>query len=292
MDKYFTQIKLTLSQSLSELLGNFMVENGCRGYSIEEDKKDRVILRGYLRERKKATILVEKIYKYVKSLEKLYKNKLEIGVELKRIKEEDWSTWWRKSFKPIEVTDKIVIKPSWINKRFPQKIVIELEPKMAFGTGEHSTTKMCLKALERHIKPEDKALDLGTGSGILSIVSAKLGASYTLALDIDEEAINNAKENIIKNKVQKVVDLRLGTIDDKVPVDYFNLILANLTKTQIIELFDSMNRVLKKEGILILSGIQMEEKGEMEEYFCSKNILLKETLSDKEWVGYVIQKIC
>jgi len=292
MDRYFTQIKLTLSQALSELLGNFMVENGCRGYSIEEDKKDRVILRGYLRERKKATILVEKIYKYVKSLEKLYKNKLEIGVELKRIKEEDWSTWWRKSFKPIEVTDKIVIKPSWINKRFPQKIVIELEPKMAFGTGEHSTTKLCPRALERYVKPEDKVLDLGTGSGILSIVSAKLGASYTLALDIDEEAINNAKENIIKNKLQKMVDLRLGTIDDKVPVDYFNLIVANLTKTQIIELFDSMSRVLKKEGILILSGIQMEEKGKIEEYFCSKNILLKETLSDKEWVGYVIQKIC
>jgi len=292
MDRYFTQIKLTLSQALSELLGNFMVENGCRGYSIEEDKKDRVILRGYLRERKKATILVEKIYKYVKSLEKLYKNKLEIGVELKRIKEEDWSTWWRKSFKPIEVTDKIVIKPSWINKRFPQKIVIELEPKMAFGTGEHSTTKLCLRALERYVKPEDKVLDLGTGSGILSIVSAKLGASYTLALDIDEEAINNAKENIIKNKLQKMVDLRLGTIDNKVPVGYFNLIVANLTKTQIIELFDSMSRVLKKEGILILSGIQMEEKGKIEEYFCSKNILLKETLSDKEWVGYVIQKIC
>ncbi len=265
MDRYFTQIKLTLSQSLSELLGNFMVENGCRGYIIEEDKKDRVILKGYLRERKKAKVLVEKIYKYVKSLEKLYKNKLEIGVEFKRIKEEDWSTWWRKSFKPIEVTDKIVIKPSLINQRFPQKIVIELEPKMAFGTGEHSTTRLCLRAFERYIKPVDKVLDLGTGSGILAIVSAKLGASHTLALDIDEEAISNAKENLIKNKVQKMVDLRLGTIDDKVPVDYFNLIVANLTKTQIIELFDSMNRVLKKEGILILSGIQREEKEEMEE---------------------------
>ncbi|MFH0930951.1 MAG: 50S ribosomal protein L11 methyltransferase [Candidatus Zixiibacteriota bacterium] len=285
MDRYFTQIKLTLSQSLSELLGNFMVENGCRGYIIEEDKKDRVILKGYLRERKKAKVLVEKIYKYAESLIGFHKENLEIKVELKRIKEEDWSKGWKETFKPNEVTDKIVIKPGWIKKRFPHKIVIELEPKMAFGTGEHSTTKMCLKALEKYIKPEDKVLDLGTGSGILAIASAKLGASHTLALDIDEEAISNAKENIIKNKVQKVVDLRLGTLEDSIPDDYFNLILANLTKTQMIELFDSMNRVLKKKGILILSGIQIEEKGEMEEYFCSKNILLKETLSDKEWIG-------
>ena len=99
----------------------------------------------------------------------------------------------------------------------------------------------------------------------MAIASAKLGASHTLALDIDEEAISNAKENLIKNKVQKMVDLRLGTIDDKIPVDYFNLIVANLTKTQIIELFDSMRRVLKKRGLFILSGIQREEKGEMEE---------------------------
>lgn len=288
MDKYFTRIKLTLSQSLSELLGNFMMENGCRGYIIEKDKKDRVILKGYLRERKKAKYLVEKIYKYAESLSGLHIRNLEIKVELKRIKEEDWSKGWKKTFKPIEVTDKIVVKPGWIKKRFPHKMVIELEPKMAFGTGEHSTTKMCLKALEKYIKPEDKVLDLGTGSGILSIASAKLGASYTLALDIDPEAINNAKENIIKNKVQKVVDLRLGTLKDSVPDDYFNLILANLTKTQMIELFDSMNRVLKKKGILILSGIQIEEKGEMEEYFCSKNILLKETLSVKGWICYVI----
>ena len=248
-------------------------------------------MKGYLRERKKAKVLIEKIYRYAEALIGFHKGNLEIRVELKRIKEEDWSKGWKETFKPIEVTDKIVIKPSWINQRFPRKIVIELEPKMAFGTGEHSTTKMCLKALEKYIKPEDKVLDLGTGSGILAIASAKIGASYALALDIDPEAINNAKENIIKNKVQKVVDLRLGTLEDSIPVDYFNLILANLTKTQIIEFSDSMNRVLKKEGILILSGIQIEEKGEMEEYFCSKDILLKETLSDKEWIGYVIQKI-
>jgi len=291
MDRYFTQIKLTLSQSLSELFGNFMVENGCRGYSIEEDNKNRVILKGYLRKRKKAKVLIEKIYRYAEALIGFHKGNLEIRVELKRIKEEDWSKGWKETFKPNEVTDKIVVKPGWIKKRFPHKIVIELEPKMAFGTGEHSTTQMCLRALEKYIKPEDKVLDLGTGSGILAIASAKLGASYTLALDIDEEAISNAKENLIKNKVQKMVDLRLGTIDNKVPVDYFNLIVANLTKTQIIELFDSMNRVLKKEGILILSGIQIEEKGEMEEYLCSKNILLKESLSDKEWIDYVIQML-
>jgi ribosomal protein L11 methyltransferase len=291
MDNYFTQIKLTISQSLSELLGNFMVENGCRGYIVEEDKNGRAVLKGYLREREKAKLLVEKIYNYAGSLSGFHTENLEIKVELKKIKGEDWSAGWKKTFKPIEVTHKIGVKPGWIKKGFPHKIVIELEPKMAFGTGEHSTTQMCLRSLERYIKPDFRVLDLGTGSGILAIASAKLGASYTLALDIDPEAIGNAKENITKNKVQKIVDLRLGTLNNNVASNYFDIAAANLTMTQIIEVFDNVNRVLKRKGICILSGIQIEEKEEMEKYLRQKRYFLKETFSEKGWICLVTQKI-
>lgn len=290
MNKNFIEIKLTLPKTFSELFGNLLVDNGCKGYVTEEKGRDKIALKGYLKGKLKAASLLDKVNKYAESLRKLDKNDIEVKVELTEIKEEDWSKKWRRTFKPIRATDRIVVKPSWIKKRFPQKLVIEIEPKMAFGTGEHSTTRLCLGALEKYLKTGERVLDLGTGSGILAIAAAKLGAFYVLALDIDPDAISNARENIKKNKVQKTVDLRLRTLDNKMPANYFDLIAANLTKTQIIQLFDEMNRVLKKGGIFILSGIQNEENKEMEKFLLIKMILVKETLFEKEWVCFVGKK--
>jgi len=270
MNQSFIEIKLTLPKAFSELFGNLLVDNGCKGFVAEERGRDKVVLKGYLKGKPKADSLLDKVNKYAESLRKLDKNDLEVKVKLAEIKEEDWSRNWKKTFKPIQVTNRIIIKPSWIEKRFPQKLVIEMEPKMAFGTGEHSTTRLCLKAIEKYLKAGDRVLDLGTGSGILAIAAAKLGASYVLGLDIDRDAVSNARENIKKNKVQKIIDLKLGTLGSKIPSDHFDLIAANLTKTQIIEFFERMSCVLKKGGIFVLSGIQTEEKKEMEKFFLAK----------------------
>ncbi len=246
MNKSFIEIKLSLPKTFSELFGNLLVDNGCKGYVAEGSGRDKVILKGYLKGNLKAESLLNEVNKYAESLRKLDKNDLDVKIKLTEIKEEDWSRNWKKTFKPIQVTNRIIIKPSWIEKRFPQKLVIEMEPKMAFGTGEHSTTRLCLKAIEEYLKTGDRVLDLGTGSGILAIAAAKLGAFYVLALDIDPDTVSNARENIKKNKVQKKIDLRLGTLDDKISSGYFDLIAANLTKTQIVKLFDGMNRALNK----------------------------------------------
>ncbi|MDP3025179.1 MAG: 50S ribosomal protein L11 methyltransferase [candidate division Zixibacteria bacterium] len=290
MNKSFVEIKLALPKTFSELFGNLLVDNGCKGYVTEERGRDKVVLKGYLKGKLKAESLLDKVNKYAESLRKLDKNDIEVKVELTEIKEEDWSKKWRRTFKPIRATDRIVVKPSWIKKGFPQKLVIEMEPKMAFGTGEHSTTRLCLRVLEKYIRAGVRVLDLGTGSGILAIAAAKLGASYVLALDIDQDAINNAQENIKRNKVQKTVDLKLGTLNNKISANYFDLIVANLTKTQIAKFFDGMNRVLKKEGIFILSGIQNEENKEMKKFLLTKKVLLKEIVSEKEWVCFVGEK--
>ena len=291
MNKSFIEIKLSLSKTFSELFGNLLVDNGCKGYVAEGSERDKVVLKGYLKAKLKAESLLDKVNKYAESLRKLDKNDLEVKVKLTEIKEEDWSRNWKKTFKPIQVTNRIIIKPSWIEKRFPQKLVIEMEPKMAFGTGEHSTTRLCLKAIERYLKTGNRVLDLGTGSGILAIAAAKLGASYVRALDIDQDAVSNARENIKRNKVQKIIDLKLGTLSSKISDDSFDLIVANLTKTQIVKSFDGMNRVLKKGGIFVLSGIQDEEKKETAKFLLTKKVLLKETLSEKGWVCLVAKRI-
>lgn len=291
MSEYFIELKLVLPRPFLDLFGNFLVENGCKGYIIEDNIKGKVILKGYLKEKSRANALVEKINKYTDSLDEINKSHIEIELELNRIKEENWSKKWRESFKPIQVADKIVIKPSWIKKEFPKKIVIEIEPKMAFGTGEHSTSRLCLKALDRYVSPGDKIIDLGTGSGILAIASAKLGASRVLALDIDSDAIANAKENITKNKVRRIVDLRRGTLDEKIPGNYFDIVVANLTRAEIIKLFDKMSSALTENGLLILSGIQNKEKKKMEEFLLRESLLIKEDLSEEGWVCFIAQKV-
>ena len=290
MNKTFVEIKLTLPNTFSELFGNLLVENGCKGYVMEESGKDKIVLKGYLKGKLKIASLLYKVNKYAESLRKLDKNDIEAEVGLTEIKEEDWSKDWRKSFKPIQVSRKIIIKPVWIKKSFPQRLVIEIEPKMAFGTGEHSTTRLCLRTLEKYQKTGDRVLDLGTGSGILAIAAAKLGASYVLALDIDPDAISNARKNIKKNKVQKIVDLNFGTLSSKISNNSFDLIVANLTRTQIVKFFEGMNRVIKKGGIFILSGIQTEEKKEMEKFLLTNKVSLKEIVSEKGWVCFVGEK--
>lgn len=266
------------------------MDNGCKGCVTEEKGKDRVVLKGYLKGKSKAESLFGKVNRYADSLRKFDRPDLDVSVDITEIKEEDWSKSWRKTFKPIKVSDRIIVRPSWIKKSFPGKLVIEIEPKMAFGTGEHSTTRLCLKALEKSLKNGDRVLDLGTGSGILAIAAAKLGASYVLALDVDTDAISNARENIKRNRVQKTIDLKLGTLSSKISDNSFDLITANLTRTQIMKFFDGMNRVLKKGGIYILSGIQAEEKKEMENFLLTKKILFKEITSEKGWVCFVREK--
>lgn len=290
MNKSFVEIELTLPKTFSELFGNLLVDNGCKGYLTEESGRDKVVLKGYLKGNLRAESLLDKVNKYAESLRQLDKNDLDVKVKLTEIKEEDWSRNWRETFKPIRVTDRIVVKPSWIKKRFHQRLVIEIEPKMAFGTGEHSTTRLCLKAIEKYLKTGDRVLDLGTGSGILAIAAAKLGAAYMLALDIDQDAVSNARENIKRNRVQKIIDLKLGTLSSKISDDSFDLIVANLTKTQIVKFFDGMNRVLKKRGIFILSGIQNEENKEMKKFLLTKKVFSKETLSEKGWVCFAGEK--
>ncbi|HVP35847.1 MAG TPA: 50S ribosomal protein L11 methyltransferase [Terriglobales bacterium] len=290
MSLKFIEIKLTLPNDVSDLFGNLLIENGSRGYVTEQGKGERIILKGYLRGKNKAETMLKQINRYTKSIRKLGKRNLRIKLESTEIREEDWSKNWRKAFKPIRVTDRIVIKPGWIKKKFPRKLVIEIEPKMAFGTGEHSTTRLCLRALAKYLKTGDRVLDLGTGSGILAIAAAKLGASNVLALDIDPDAISNARENIKRNKVQKTIDLKSGTLSNKIPDDRFDLLAANLSRTQIMMFFDGMNRVSKKRGIFILSGIQAEEKKEMEKFLLTKKVLFKEITSEKGWVCFVGEK--
>jgi len=172
---------------------------------------------------------------------------------------EDWSKAWKAHFLPHKVGEHIVIRPSWHSYNpSPSEIVIELDPGMAFGTGLHPSTRLCLLRLERHLEAGMPALDLGTGSGILAIAAAKLGASPVLALDIDPIAVKVARANTRANGLGEIVEVKRGTLSPKMAAGlrgHFALVVANITARVIAELAESLALVLKPGGRLIAGGI-------------------------------------
>lgn len=191
-----------------------------------------------------------------------------LEAELASIREEDWANNWKQYFKPFKVGDSLVIKPSWEEyDDCGERTILEIDPASSFGTGQHHTTRLCLEILEGCVKEGDRILDLGCGSGILSIAAILLGAEDAVAVDIDENAAATAKENAVKNHIPEesyktffgniLTDEKLASAID----DQYDIITANIVADVLIAMKDYFRRYLKDGGYLIVSGI-IEERME------------------------------
>ena len=193
-----------------------------------------------------------------------------LEAEMSNIREEDWANNWKQYFKPFKVGEKLVIKPSWEEyDNSDGRIILEIDPASSFGTGKHHTTRLCLEVLEKYLNKGDKLLDMGCGSGILSIGAMLLGADSAVAVDIEENAAATAKENALKNNIPAdkyrtyfgniLTDEKLADeIDDK-----YDIIAANIVADVLIAMKDSFRRYLRDGGILIVSGIIEERMDEV-----------------------------
>jgi ribosomal protein L11 methyltransferase len=182
-------------------------------------------------------------------------------LQLSEIDDEDWAESWKAFFKPVWIFDDMVVKPSWENIPVPpEAIVIDIDPGMAFGTGGHATTVMSLRLLRAYMKKGDAVLDVGTGSGILAIGAAKLGAGLVCAVDADETAVTVAADNLARNSLPRgsshVVRGHLGTAIR----NRFDLIMANLLTDAIVELLDDLARLSRRNNVFICSGIVPRHK--------------------------------
>lgn len=214
----------------------------------------------------------------------------ELTYTLEGLKEEDWATAWKQYFHPVKITDRIVICPTWEDyDRAGDEIVISLDPGMAFGTGTHETTKLCLETLDDIIKGGENVLDIGSGSGILSIASVMLGAKDSLGVDIDQVAMETGVKNAEQNNVSDKSKFIQGNFVDKVSGEY-DIIFANIVADAIIGISKDVNTLLKQDGYYITSGIIDERSDEVESAINEAGFSVKEKREDNGWVAFVATK--
>ena len=205
------------------------------------------------------------------------------------VHEQDWAECWKQYYKPFRAGEHLVIKPSWETwDEQPGDLVIELDPGMAFGTGTHETTNMCMQLLERCLKPGLRVMDVGTGSGILAIAAAKLGAQNVLAIDIDPDAVKVAKENVELNHVAKQVRVVVGDLckSEAMPCE---VAVANIVADAICMLAGPMTRHLVKGGLLICSGIIREREADVQKAAKEAGYRQVDRIEKGEWVALCLK---
>jgi len=210
-------------------------------------------------------------------------------IEKELLEDKNWNEIWEKSREVIRVSDRIVIKPTF--KEYSAKsdeIVLTIDPKMSFGTGEHQTTKLILRLLEKYVTKELKVLDVGSGTGILAIAAVKLGASKAIAVDFDEICLDNCKENCVLNGVSDSVEIITGEIDEVKEKD-FDLILANIQKNVLIEIAEKINTKLKPKGVAILSGLLESDKITIEKKYHALGLRTTHIETLDEWIAIAFQ---
>jgi ribosomal protein L11 methyltransferase len=211
--------------------------------------------------------------------------------QTRELAEEDWAEAWKKYYSILHVGKNLVIKPSWLQYApRPTDIVIELDPGMAFGTGLHPTTRLCMIALEKYQSDTPRVLDVGTGSGILSITAAKLGARKILALDTDPIAVETATRNLAINHADAATQVERGSIDPERDCNQFDLICINILAEVICELAPALALALHTRGIVVASGILDYKSDDVVESFKAAGIRILEKMQESDWVALVGRK--
>ncbi|MDL2274761.1 50S ribosomal protein L11 methyltransferase [Desulfosarcina sp. OttesenSCG-928-G10] len=212
-----------------------------------------------------------------------------LAVSYARIDETDWAEAWKAYFWPEQITDRLVVKPTWRDyDAQPGQMVIEIDPGMAFGTGSHATTALCLQLIQDYLSPGDTFLDVGTGSGILMIAAEKLGAGALLGVDSDPVAVTVAEANLAVNGISRF-QLVAGNLVDSVsrPAD---LVAANILAEVIVTLIPSLDRVLKKDGIFICSGIITEKREMVQHTLTAAGFSVLKILEKDGWVAIAAKR--
>lgn len=275
----WTEVTIKTTTEAVEAISNILMEERCGGVMIEDPKdflfqkkneldwdyveeevfnksgQDGVLIKTYIPEERNVLELIETVKARIALLPSFGLDIGEGSVSLSNVNESDWANEWKKYYKPTKVGKKIVVKPSWEDyEKQEGDLIIELDPGMAFGTGTHETTSMCIRELENYVDETKTVFDIGCGSGILAIAAAELGAKEVVAGDLDEVAVKVSKENCEINHVSDKVVVKHGSLFEVVD-SKADVIVANIIADIIKILAKDVSKFLKEDGVFISSGI-------------------------------------
>ncbi|WP_435924867.1 50S ribosomal protein L11 methyltransferase [Paenibacillus sp. DYY-L-2] len=317
------ELTIHTTEEAVEMISNFLHEAGAGGVTIEEhvdnDKprdtslgqwfeippndipEGEAKISGYFPE---GVDMDEVIAQVKERTEELREYDIDPGnpiISVRDVSEDDWANNWKQYFKPIRVSKRLTIKPTWEEyvPASPEEKIIELDPGMAFGTGTHPTTSLCLRTLEGVIQEGDEVIDVGTGSGILAIGAVRLGASRVLALDLDPVAVSSALENTrlngLEDRIQVVESdllsvLKKGSsaeVDVQLPV---RVVVANILAEIILLFVEDVFEALQPGGYYIASGIYKNKEQSVEEALTAAGFEIEQTVREEDWVAFVARK--
>lgn len=216
--------------------------------------------------------------------------KLDFKISTKELPYENWNEEWEKSLQVIHVSDRIVIKPTFREYAAkPGQIVLTIDPKMSFGTGEHQTTKLVLASLEKYVREGMNILDVGTGTAVLAIAAVKLGAERAIAIDNDDICFENGLENVRLNFVEDKIEILTGTISD-IKEKSFDVITANIQKNVLTEIAEEILKRTKKNGVIILSGLLIKDEVDTRNRYENLGAVLLEKNILDEWICLIFKK--
>jgi ribosomal protein L11 methyltransferase len=307
---YWLEVSLTvdgeLAEAVAEVLARFapngvLTEQGVK-FTDDEDAgtpAGPVIVRAYLEANER---LEETRQKLEESLFYLGMIQPLPAPVYRQIADQNWMEAWKQHYKPIPIGRRLLILPVWLKSPFPERIPIKIDPGMAFGTGMHPTTQLCLELIEAFFERRSeienhqaKIIDVGCGSGILSIAALKLGAPIALGVDIDIESVRNARENAEKNRIGDEFILGQGSVAEvlrgKFPLKQAPLVVANILAPVIIRLFgDGLADIVEAAGVIVLSGILREQAPGVIEAAQANGLELNEQRQMGDWVALLFRK--
>lgn len=293
--KCWIELRVLIHPDLGEVVSNFLIEEGSPGIIQEnvlsslKGKRDCII--AYFPNDQFSGSKKKKIQAYLLNLGQPRRDTFSLRSRI--IGEEKWAEAWKANFKPIRITPRIVVKPPWEEYSAPkEEIVIEIDPGMAFGTGTHPSTHLCLQFLDEKMASfpgQPSVLDVGTGSGILAIAARKLGAKPVLGLDIDPVAIASARKNAAGNKVAGEIYFRVGTLGGL--GRGFDIVLANLLPQEILSMVSLLPAQIAPGGVLIISGFLPRQRKEIAGAFAGQKLQIRQYKVWKGWACFVMGRI-
>jgi len=310
MNNYF-ELKIFINPDMEDIVADIFFTNfDCEGVLIEEETYKDLKMTSTTKGTMKVflTSYPANLSEIITTERELLKSRgfsdEELGsweISIDEKENQDWSKKWKDKWTVTHVTEKIAVVPSWLEyKQKRGEVIITLDPGCAFGTGTHQTTQLCMKALEKYLKPNDTVADIGTGSGILSILAKKLGASKVYGCDIDETVIDVCKENAVANGFNSSVNSAVEIEETKEDIIFelssadkikekFDFVCANILHFVLAEIMGDLKNIMKPNALMSLSGILYEKKEMVLEAIDRENLKIIDIIPQDQWISYVVK---